>query len=400
VACGAKRTAAGRSSRFVTASRRSPFVQDCDHFTAWLTAQLDAGAIDLVAPTSDWVMFCVAEAMERLGRAAAEVGHPDPEAVRTCLVKDRFAAALERCGFPCPPGGVPGSLAEARRLADELGYPVLLKPRSHVGIGTTRGTVIRTPADLAAAYRPFVSGLEQRTVRRHVPGVSLPLLQRYHELGTTDVISVSGCLDGGEVLALHHSRKVTQAPARLGVGSMFESVGTQPFTDAAVDAVRSVLGSGLFELEVLVDRSTGEHYAIDLNPRGFGQMTLDMAAGHDLPRLWYESVTGTRLAVAAPPTRTPNVWHDGVASYAGLAAGVARGPRRAQALGRALGVVRSAKVGAAFAWSDPLPGVMFGLGHLRHPRSFLRQFFVDVECPTARGSGERAQRSDDLRRSA
>ena len=45
--------------------------------------------------------------------------------------------------------------------------------------------------------------------------------------------------------------------------------------------VRQVLGTGLFELEVLVERATGEYYAIDLNPRGFGQMTLDMAAGRD-----------------------------------------------------------------------------------------------------------------------
>ena len=109
--------------------------------------------------------------------------------------------------------------AQAACLAPESAMnPVLLKPRSHVGIGTARGVVIRTPADLAAAYRPFVSGLEQRTVRRHVPGVSLPLLQRYHELGSADVISVSGCLDGGEVLA--HPQQAVHVPDRAGPASM------------------------------------------------------------------------------------------------------------------------------------------------------------------------------------
>jgi predicted ATP-grasp superfamily ATP-dependent carboligase len=400
VACSSKRMAAGRLSRHVTARLDSPDVRDCDRFIAWLAERLASGAIDLVAPTSDWVMFCVAEAIERLGRHAAEVGHPDPDGVRTCLVKDRFATALARCGFPTPPGGVPSSLPQALRVADELGYPVLLKPRTHVGIGTNRGVVARTPDELRAAFRPFVSGLEHRSVRRHVPGLGLPVLQRYYDLGTVDVISVSGCLGGGEVLALHHSRKITQAPARLGVGTMFEPVGPQPFTDAAVEVVRRVLGSGLFELEVLVERSTGDYCAIDLNPRGFGQMTLDMAIGHDLPALWYESVTGARLGVAAPAARRPRLWHDGVASYAGLAAGVARGPARTKALVEALDLVRSPKVGAAFAWSDPLPGVLFGLGHLRHPRSFLRQFFVDVECPATIEMGDVAQPSRELPRSA
>jgi D-aspartate ligase len=401
VACGPKRTAAGRLSRYVAARRRSPDVRACDDFVAWLTEELATGAIDLIAPTSDWVMFCVAAAVERLGRAAGEVGHPAPEAVRTCLVKDRFAAALARCGFPTPPAGVPTSLPLALQLADQLGYPVLLKPRSHVGIGTHRGVVAATPDALRIAYRPFVSGLEHRIVRRHVPGLGLPMLQRYYDLGTVDVISVSGCLDAdGAVLALHHSRKITQAPARLGVGTMFEPIGRQPFTDAAVDAVRRLLGSGLFELEVLVDRTTGAYRAIDLNPRGFGQMTLDMAAGLDLPRLWYESVTRVRLPAAVPVTKPPDLWHDGVASYAGLAAGVARGPGRGKALGQAFDIARAPKVGAAFAWTDPLPGVVFGLGHFRHPRAFLRQFFVDVECPTVAAAPDRGEPSRELPRSA
>jgi D-aspartate ligase len=396
VACSTKRTAAGRLSRYLTARRDSPDVRDCDRFIAWMTEQLDSGAIDLVAPTSDWVMFCVAEAIEQLGRPASEVGHPDPDRVRTCLIKDRFAAALTRCAFPTPPAGVPTSMPQALRLADELGYPVVLKPRSHVGIGTNRGVVTRTPDELRAAYRPYVSGLEHRTVRRHVPGLCLPVLQRYYDLGTVDVISISGCLDSGEVLALHHSRKITQAPARLGVGTMFQPVEPQRFTDAAVDVVRRVIGTGLFELEVLVARSTGEYWAIDLNPRGFGQMTLDMAIGNDLPRLWYESVTGARLKVSSPAARRPRLWLDGVASYCGLAADVARGPARAETLGQALDIVRSPKVGAAFAWSDPLPGVVFGLGHLSHPRSFLRQFFVDVECPVTRESSDAARPSHEL----
>jgi D-aspartate ligase len=401
VACSARRMAAGRWSRHVTARRGCPDVRDCDSFIAWLTEQFDSGAIDLVAPTSDWVMFCVAAATERLGRPAAHVGHPEPDSVRTCLVKDRFANALTRWGFPTPPGGVPTSLPQALDLADEIGYPVVLKPRTHVGIGTHRGVVARTPDELRAAYRPFVSGLEHRSVRRHVAGLGLPMLQRYHDLGTVDIISVSGCLDtDGEPLAVHHSRKITQAPARLGVGTMFEPVAPQPFTDAAVDTVRHLLGTGLFELEVLVEHATGDHHAIDLNPRGFGQMTLDIATGHDLPRLWYQSVTGTRLTAAAQAQTSPRLWHDGVAAYAGLAAAIARGPARTTTLAQALRHARSPKVGAAFTWNDPLPGTVFGIGHLRHPRAFLRQFLTDVECPTTGETDGSAQASRELPRSA
>src|SRR3954453_17328918 len=57
VACSSRRTAAGYGSRSRPAGRPCPPVGACDRFVAWLTEQLASGAIDLVAPTSDGVMF-------------------------------------------------------------------------------------------------------------------------------------------------------------------------------------------------------------------------------------------------------------------------------------------------------------------------------------------------------
>jgi hypothetical protein len=151
---------------------------------------------------------------------------------------------------------------------------------------------------------------------------------------------------------------------------------------------------------VLVERATGAHHAIDLNPRGFGQMTLDMAVGHNLPRLWYTATTGEQLTPSAPPSRKPVLWHDGVSSTAGLAAGVARGPARWRAATQVVDVLRAPKVGATFERSDPLPGVLFGLGHLRHPRAFLRQFFVDVDCATGPPTRDEQPPTDALAHSA
>ena len=122
------------------------------------------------------------------------------------------------------------------------------------------------------------------SVLAHDADVALPIVQRYHDLGTVDVVSLTGCLDvDGAVLALGHCRKVSQSPRRLGVGTMFEPIPEPPFAAAAVEAVQAVLGSGLFELEVLVDRTTGEYWAIDLNPRAFGQISLDIALGQRPP---------------------------------------------------------------------------------------------------------------------
>ena len=379
IACSERRVAAGRFSRFVTSFRAAPDVADSEVFVSWLVEEISAGRIDLVAPTSDHVVFCVAEAIDRLRRPAIDVGLPATDGIRTCLFKGRFADALAALHFPCPPAAIPDSLPEALQLADTIGYPVLLKPRSHVGVGAHRGVVARSRDELGRAYQPYPVGAAHGAALRHVPGLSKPMLQKYFEPGTADVISLSGCLGlGGELLALQSTRKVAQSPPRFGVGMLFEPVPEPAFTQDAVRVVRSLLGSGLFELEVLVDQ-TGRHYAIDLNPRGFGQMTLDIALGNDLPRIWYGSVTGSPLPPSPPRHPPPALWQDAVPMYLDLLMQVARGPERRAALRRTLRHARAPKVGSTFDLHDPIPGVLFGLSHVHHPRALLRRLTTDVE---------------------
>jgi predicted ATP-grasp superfamily ATP-dependent carboligase len=356
-------------------------VCDTDRFISWVTDELAAGSIDLIAPTSDHVNFCVSEALTRLGADAPDVGLPEPDALRTSLFKDRFVDALRMVGFPALPSALPRSLDEARLAAEQIGYPVALKPRSHVGVGNARGQVVRCRDELTLVFRPYDVGDGHRAALAHVPDLAFPMIQRYLEPGTADVVSVTGCLDrNGSLLAVGYSRKVTQAPRRFGVGTMFEPVPPPAFAADAVDAVRTIVGSGVFELEVLVDKRSGERWAIDLNPRGFGQMTLDIALGNDLPRLWYQSLTGARLCSARPRTKPPDLWHDAVSSHLGFAMRLLRGPHRSTILRQRLGSAATRKVGVAFEWRDPLPGTIFGLTRFRHPRALLRQFLVDIEA--------------------
>jgi predicted ATP-grasp superfamily ATP-dependent carboligase len=376
----ADRQAAGRYSRHARNVRPCPPVRRADEFVAWIADGLTEGWIDLIAPTSDYVSFAVGAVVEKIGIDAMTVGHPDPQASRTALFKERFYAAFNRLGFPTPETTAPATVDEALADAERMGYPVLLKPRCHAGIGTRRGVVIANAAALASAFHPWPLCSCNDTVLLHEPAIRMPLLQRYHELGTVDVISVSGYLaQDGSLVALNHCRKLSQSPPRLGVGTMFEQVGAQPFTDVAVDAVREVMGTGIFELEVLVDKATGAHYAVDLNPRGFGQMTLDMGRGNDLPMLWYNDVASASLPTRPALRRPPEIWHDTIGCYVEFAVRLALGPRRRAVARHAWDRLVRPSVGAMHEWGDPLPGVVFALDHLRHPRALVRPFITDNE---------------------
>ena len=351
-----------------------------DEFVRWIGDGLTEGWIDLIAPTSDYVVFAVGAALEKIGLEGTSVGHPNPEAARTALFKERFYAAFRRIGFPTPQTTAPASVDEALADAERMGYPVVLKPRSHAGIGTRRGVVIANAAALASSFRQWPLRGCNDTVLLYEPAIRMPLLQRYHELGTVDVFSVSGYLaQDGSLVALNHCRKLSQSPRRLGVGTMFEHVDEQPFSDAAVKAVREVMGTGIFELEVLVDRDTDAYYAVDLNPRGFGQMTLDIGRGNDLPMIWYNDVATASLPTRPALRRPPVVWHDAIGCYVEFAVRLARGPGRRAVARHAWDRLSGPSVGAMHEWTDPLPGLVFALDHLRHPRAFVRPFITDSE---------------------
>jgi predicted ATP-grasp superfamily ATP-dependent carboligase len=384
--------AAGRYSRFAGRMRACPSVRRIDELVEFLVDGITDGRIDLIAPTSDYVAFAVAAAVDKLGIDAATLGHPDPEAVRTVLFKDRFYAQASRLGFPIPPYSTPGDAAEALAWADETGYPVVLKPRTHAGIGLRRGVVIGHADALAASFRPWPLRPGNDAVQRYETDLALPIVQRYYELGTMDVVSVTGYLAcDGSLRGLGHARKVSQSPRRLGVGTMFEPIDAQPFTDQAVEVVRTILGTGIFEFEVIVDRATGGPRAVDLNPRGFGQMSLDIGRGNNLPLLWYNDVAGT--SVSSPgPRRHARLWHDALGSYTAFLVRLLRGPNRRSIAHRGWLRFKAPTVGAMHEWSDPLPGVRFVLDHLRHPRAFVRPFLMDSEM---RGRDLRPQVLED-----
>ncbi len=327
VAGSAHKRPAGGFSRYVGRVVHCPPIEKVDEFVDWLEDQHEHGAFELVAPTSDFVSFACAEVSDRrpgfVGVGTAS------ERVRTCLFKDRFAAAMADIGFPVPDWAAPATAAEALVDAERLGYPVLLKPRSHAGIGTARGRVATTPEALGELFRPYPVDTDRSLAVARDPALALPMLQRYFVPGSVDVVSLSGCLDPeGRVLALSHCRKLGQWPRRLGVGTMFEPAPPAAFTSEALAAVRAVLGSGLFELEVLVEPDTGAYWAIDLNPRAFGQISLDIALGNDLPVVWYDSVTGGESPRSRARRRAPRYWQHALPTHIETAVRVATGPDR------------------------------------------------------------------------
>ena len=366
-------SAMGRYSRYSGDFELSPDLEQTNVFVEWLTDEIETGRIDLVAPTSDLVMFNHSLVMDALGLTPP--GYPTSKAVRTTLFKHQFAAALEETGFPTPKTAAPTSIEEALEFAAVVGFPLLIKPRSHVGAGVARGDVVRDQQQLLDTFAPYPLSTVHSRALSHDPDLAWPLLQQFLDVEDLEVISVTGFLDeSGEPLALDHSRKVRQWPPTVGVGTHFVSEPAPEFSNHAVRTVQQILGTGIFEFEVLFDRRQGRYWGIDLNPRIFGQASLDIARGHDLPALWYEQATGIRLGRHVVRQPAPTDWQMRLPLGTDLAVHLLKGPRRASTAREVVSLLRAPSVGAVSDWRDPLPGLHFHRGFLRHPGGLVRPF--------------------------
>jgi hypothetical protein len=128
---------------------------------------------------------------------------------------------------------------------------------------------------------------------------------------------------------------------------------------------------------------------IDLNPRYYGQMALDVARGLDLPRLAYAATCGddeavARLAAAAPDTAAPYAFCNRVGLEMLVGAQRLFSTMSASEAGRWREWAKpngKVVVDSASAPDDPGPFVADTLRQvyhcLRHPRSFVRMIALD-----------------------
>jgi predicted ATP-grasp superfamily ATP-dependent carboligase len=348
-----------------------PPIENAAEFLPWLCDKVRKGEIVRVAPTTDLVAFYVsklrAEFAPEVQRTIAPI-----EEIENCLIKTRFATITAASGCPAPTAAAPDSLDEALAAAAVLGYPVVMKPKSHLVVGfEERGHVLLNDADVIRLYRRYAVAPGQESIAAAYPELIQPLMQRYVPSARNRVYSVSGIKDAdGGVLIATVSYKKEQWPPDVGVSTVQIAYENAQILEAGLRVVNTVLSRGIFEVELLAE--DGMLYAIDLNPRSFGFMELDIARGADLPWLWYRS-TFERLAPATKPLAAVSLEARHRFMHLLRAVVRRRSDSGASLNGRAGEVAKPhSSVSMLGHWSDPLPMIISNLRLLRHPRSLLR----------------------------
>lgn len=275
-----------------------------------------------------------------------------PELVRACLDKPEMYAQAAACGLPLAETRTAYSMLEVRAAADELRYPLIVKPAtSQYRIDDAKAIILRSDADLEYRLGRWPATFQALLVQRYYDGSR-------HNCGFL--------AHGGEVLA-YFEHRVLRTNRSDGTGYIVDAVTVPPsevLREYVVRLVRRVGYEGVGVAQFLVDETDGVAQCfLEVNGRLDATCAIPYHAGYDFPAMNLDYCRHLAGELAALPGRdTPYATGRRFAStyddLLGLAwerrhgastAGTARG------LARAVATAALASRHLTWSWRDPRP---------------------------------------------
>jgi acetyl-CoA carboxylase biotin carboxylase subunit len=234
----------------------------------------------------------------RLARRAREQGlvFVGPSTAAIELAGDKLAARDEarRAGVPVLPGGEVSSVEEGRRIAERIGYPVLVKAagggggrgikRAHDGDELER-VIALARAEAAAAFADDRLYVERLV--RHARHVEVQIAADDH--GTTIHLGERDC-----TVQRRFQKLIEEAPAP----ALADATRTQ-LCDAAVTLARAIGYTNLGTVEFLVDADSDQLYFLEINCRiQVEHPVTEAVTGRDLVALQLRIADGEPLGFA------------------------------------------------------------------------------------------------------
>jgi predicted ATP-grasp superfamily ATP-dependent carboligase len=245
-------------------------------------------SIDLVIPVTDDIGLPLAGSGTEM---PARLLVPRPDALEVVNDKADTLALARAEGIPVPDTIAVSTVGEAVARANEIGWPIVVKPRRSRLVGeqgVERYTVSYAAdrTELAARVAP----LEGRV------GV---LLQRYVQgIG----VGVELLLEDGALVAAFQHRRLHEVPVTGGASSLRESVPLDPvLLEHAIRLLRPLSWTGLAMVEFKV--GPDGPVLMEVNGRVWGSLPLAVRAGVDFPGLLVDTATGRARAPEAPDLR-------------------------------------------------------------------------------------------------
>jgi predicted ATP-grasp superfamily ATP-dependent carboligase len=287
---------------------------------------------------------CVAEHLNRLRSAFAVVGTDWSDLQKVCD-KQLLATTAAAAGIAFPRNYRVRSADDAACI--EVQFPVVLKPAMRMernAFTSSKAWRANTRDELVERYRAaaLLVGRDEVVVQELIPG------------GGEAQFSYAAVWHANAPVVEMTARRTRQYPIEFSHTSTFvEVIDNDDVKVSARKLLCSIGFEGLVEIEFKFDARDGSYKVLDVNPRAWSWLALCDAAGQDLPVLMRDIARGH--AVAPIQAQTGHAW---VHLSKDIVVAVQLFFHGELTIGAYFKSLRQKLTFAAFAWDDPLPGIL------------------------------------------
>lgn len=220
--------------------------------------------------------------------------------------REHFRDAMMKIDVPCIPSGIAHELEECVKLAEQIGYPVIVRPA--FTLGGTGGGIVNDEAELReiAATGLDVSRVHQVLIEKSIAGWKEI---EYEAIRDGDGNAITICsMENFDPVGVHTGDSIVFAPALSLNDHELEMLRT-----ATLNIVHELEIKGGCNVQFALHPTSGEYAVIEVNPRlsrssalaskatGYpiAKVATRIALGYRLDEIRNE-VTGSTWAVAEP----------------------------------------------------------------------------------------------------
>jgi carbamoyl-phosphate synthase large subunit len=182
-------------------------------------------------------------------------------AIRRAEARLEFKEAMAEIGLETPRSGTAGTLADAQKLLDKVGFPVIIRPSFTLG-GAGGGTAYNVEEfDRIVSTGLDASPTGEVLIEQSVLGWKEYELELMRDLNDNVVVICS--IENIDAMGVHTGDSITVAPAQTLTDKEY-----QQMRDAAIAVIRKIgVETGGSNIQFGVNPQTGKMVVIEMNPR-------------------------------------------------------------------------------------------------------------------------------------
>ncbi|MEW5949515.1 MAG: carbamoyl-phosphate synthase large subunit [Thermodesulfobacteriota bacterium] len=196
-----------------------------------------------------------------LDRFGVEMIAASASVIRKAEDRDLFREAMRNIGLRIPNSGIARNMDDVRRIAVEIGYPLIVRPSFTLG-GTGGGVAYnREDLEKMAASGLDLSMINEVMLEESVIGWKEYELEVMRDVKDNVVIICS--IENFDPMGVHTGDSITVAPAQTLTDREY-----QMMRDAAIAIIREIgVETGGSNIQFAVNPENGEMVVIEMNPR-------------------------------------------------------------------------------------------------------------------------------------